>query len=103
MAGQRSRARVAVAAGAPRCAEEGIPLLRAPREGQDIVADYGSFGLDVAPSSARLLRDKLKRRGVLPTRSSGSSPTASGDERRAWYHAPAAGQRRRRHLRHHGR
>ena len=25
--------------------DEGIPLLRAPREGQDIVADYGSLGL----------------------------------------------------------
>jgi DNA polymerase III alpha subunit len=47
--------------------EEGIPLLRAPREGQDIVADYGSTGLTLRRHPLCLLRDKLQRRGVLPT------------------------------------
>jgi error-prone DNA polymerase len=46
---------------------EGIPLLRAPREGQDIVADYGSTGLTLRRHPLCLLREKLQRRGVLPT------------------------------------
>ena len=48
--------------------EEGIPLLRAPREGQDIVADYGSTGLTLRRHPVSLLREKLQRRGVLPAR-----------------------------------
>jgi len=48
--------------------DEGIPLLRAPREGQDIVADYGSVGLTLRRHPLALLRDKLQRRGVTPTR-----------------------------------
>ncbi len=47
--------------------EEGIPLLRAPREGQDIVADYGSTGLTLRRHPLSLLREKLRQRGVLPT------------------------------------
>jgi error-prone DNA polymerase len=47
--------------------EEGIPLLRAPREGQNIVADYGSTGLTLRRHPLCLLREKLRRRGVLPT------------------------------------
>ncbi|HEY2782075.1 MAG TPA: error-prone DNA polymerase [Steroidobacteraceae bacterium] len=47
--------------------EEGIPLLRAPREGQDIVADYGSLGLTLRRHPLALLREKLKRRGIVPT------------------------------------
>jgi DNA-directed DNA polymerase III PolC len=47
--------------------EEGIPLLRAPREGQDIVADYGSTGLTLRRHPLALLRDKLEQRGVLAT------------------------------------
>jgi error-prone DNA polymerase len=46
---------------------EGIPLLRAPREGQDIVADYGSTGLTLRRHPLCLLREKLQRRGVLQT------------------------------------
>jgi len=46
---------------------EGIPLLRAPREGQDIVADYGSTGLTLRRHPVSLLRAQLRRRGVLPT------------------------------------
>jgi DNA-directed DNA polymerase III PolC len=48
--------------------DEGIPLLRAPREGQDIVADYGSVGLTLRRHPLALLRDKLQRRGVMPMR-----------------------------------
>jgi error-prone DNA polymerase len=49
--------------------DEGIPLLRAPREGQDIVADYGSVGLTLRRHPLALLREKLERRGVLTTES----------------------------------
>jgi error-prone DNA polymerase len=47
--------------------DEGIPLLRAPREGQDIVADYGSTGLTLRRHPLALLRDRLQRRGIVPT------------------------------------
>ena len=47
--------------------DEGIPLLRAPREGQDIIADYGSTGLTLRRHPLALLRDKLQRRGIVPT------------------------------------
>jgi error-prone DNA polymerase len=47
--------------------DEGIPLLRAPREGQDIAADYGSLGLSLRRHPLALLRDKLQRRGIVPT------------------------------------
>lgn len=44
---------------------EGIPLLRAPREGQNIVADYGSTGLTLRRHPVHLLRERLRLRGVL--------------------------------------
>jgi error-prone DNA polymerase len=47
---------------------EGIPLLRAPKEGQDIVADYAGIGLSLRRHPLALLRARLARRGVLPTR-----------------------------------
>jgi DNA-directed DNA polymerase III PolC len=47
--------------------DEGIPLLRAPREGQDIVADYRSLGLTLRRHPLALLRDQLQRRGIAPT------------------------------------
>ena len=47
--------------------DEGIPLLRAPREGQDILADYGSLGLTLRRHPLALLRGKLQRRGIVPT------------------------------------
>jgi DNA polymerase III alpha subunit len=46
--------------------EEGTPMLRAPREGQDILADYGSTGLTLRRHPLALLRDKLQRRGIVP-------------------------------------
>ena len=44
---------------------EGIPLLRAPREGQQIVADYASMGLSLRRHPLALLRERLARRGLL--------------------------------------
>jgi hypothetical protein len=57
--------------------EEGVPLLRAPREGQNIVADYGSTGLTLRRHPLSLLRDKLQRRGVLPTRDLWDQPNGA--------------------------
>ena len=45
--------------------EEGTPLLRAPREGQDILADYNSTGLTLRRHPLALLRDQLQHRGVV--------------------------------------
>ncbi len=44
---------------------EGIPLLRAPREGEDIVADYTHTGLTLRRHPVALLRDRLAARGML--------------------------------------
>ncbi|HEX4153363.1 MAG TPA: error-prone DNA polymerase [Steroidobacteraceae bacterium] len=46
---------------------EGIPLLRAPREGHDIVADYASLGLTLRRHPLALLRDRLGKRGIADT------------------------------------
>jgi DNA-directed DNA polymerase III PolC len=46
---------------------EGIPLLRAPREGHDIVADYASLGLTLRRHPLALLRERLEKRGVIDT------------------------------------
>ncbi len=44
----------------------GIPLLRAPSEGEDIVADYRAVGLTLARHPLALLRPRLAARGWLP-------------------------------------
>jgi error-prone DNA polymerase len=44
---------------------EGIPLLRAPTEGQDILADYRSVGLTLGRHPLALLRTRLARDGIL--------------------------------------
>jgi error-prone DNA polymerase len=44
---------------------EGIPLLRAPSEGQDIVADYRSVGLTLGRHPLALLRARLTRERIL--------------------------------------
>jgi len=44
---------------------EGAPLLRAPREGEDIVADYRSLGLTLGRHPVALLRERLEARGLL--------------------------------------
>jgi error-prone DNA polymerase len=48
---------------------EGIPLLRAPREGHDIVADYASLGLTLRRHPLALLRDRFEKRGIIDTQS----------------------------------
>ena len=48
---------------------EGIPLLRAPREGEDIVADYSHTGLTLRRHPIALLRERLAARGMLDSRS----------------------------------
>jgi error-prone DNA polymerase len=48
----------------PRIAE-GIPLLRAPREGEDIVADYAHTGLTLRRHPLALLRPRLEGRGLV--------------------------------------
>jgi len=48
----------------PRIAE-GIPLLRAPREGEDIVADYTHTGLTLRRHPIALLRPQLEAKGML--------------------------------------
>lgn len=44
---------------------EGLPLLRAPAEGEDIVADYRSLGLTLGRHPLALLRPKLTAAGWL--------------------------------------
>ena len=79
---------------------EGIPLLRAPREGEDIVADYAHTGLTLRRHPIAVLRDQLECPRFRRFRAA-----ALADERleRAHrgprHHATAAGQRRRRHVR----
>jgi error-prone DNA polymerase len=67
----RHRARWEVAGidrGAPLFAgtrlAEGIPLLRRPTEGEDIVADYAATGLTLGRHPLALLRASLQERGV---------------------------------------
>jgi error-prone DNA polymerase len=68
---------------AATAAQEGMPLLRAPREGQEIVADYFSTGLTLRRHPLALLRDALAKRGVIPNQElwelpDGRSVTAAG-------------------------
>jgi error-prone DNA polymerase len=44
---------------------EATPLLRAPTEGQDIVADYRSLGLTLGRHPMAILRERLRRERVL--------------------------------------
>ncbi len=46
-------------------AQEGIPLLRVPTEGQNIVSDYRSVGLTLGRHPLALLRERLIRHRVL--------------------------------------
>jgi len=70
LAGHRRLAHWA-AAGAPRSAPldapapERTPDLPAPREGQDIAADYASLGLTLGRHPLALLRSRLKKLGLL--------------------------------------
>ena len=59
---------------ADTAALEGVPLLRAPCEGQNIVADYGSVGLSLRRHPVALLRDSLRERGVIPNQDLWNQP-----------------------------
>jgi error-prone DNA polymerase len=61
--------------GADTAVPEGIPLLRAPREGHDIVADYGSLGLSLRRHPLALLRKRLEARGIVPIEALWDLPT----------------------------
>jgi error-prone DNA polymerase len=72
LAGHRHRAAWQVAGvetPSPLIAEpqvaEGIPMLRAPREGQDIVADYRHMGVSLRRHPLELLRPRLEACSVL--------------------------------------
>jgi error-prone DNA polymerase len=72
LAGHRHRAAWQVAgveASSPLFAEpqiaEGLPLLRAPCEGQDIVADYRHMGLSLRRHPLALLRPRLDAHSIL--------------------------------------
>jgi error-prone DNA polymerase len=63
--------------------QEGIALLRAPREGQDIIADYAGVGLTLRRHPLALLRERLAARGMhtleaLWTLPDGLDVTAAG-------------------------
>jgi len=49
-------------------AAERTPALAAPREGEDIVADYASLGLTLGRHPVALLRGKLRRQRILSAR-----------------------------------
>ena len=53
---------------------EGIPLLRAPREGEDIVADYTHVGLTLRRHPLAVLRGQLASRGFIDSAKLRASP-----------------------------
>ncbi len=62
---------------------EGEPLLRRPREGEDVVADYASMGLSLGRHPLALLRPQLSAGGIrqaaeLWRLANGSTATAAG-------------------------
>ncbi|MEJ2515235.1 MAG: error-prone DNA polymerase [Gammaproteobacteria bacterium] len=72
LAGHRHRARWAVAGVEPSRplledapVREGLPMLRPPGEGRDIVADYRSLGLTLGRHPMALLRQRLADEGVI--------------------------------------
>ena len=53
---------------------EDAPLLAAPTEGQDIVADYRTLGLTLRRHPLALLRDRLRQRRLLTAADIGAAP-----------------------------
>ncbi|WP_455234050.1 error-prone DNA polymerase [Thiogranum longum] len=73
LAGHRYQARWACAGIEPArpllegpCIAEATPLLKAPSEGEELVADYASIGLSLGRHPLTLLRPRLSRLGLLP-------------------------------------
>lgn len=50
---------------APPASEEALPMLRAPTEGENLVADYRHLGLTLGRHPLALLREPFERRGVV--------------------------------------
>ncbi len=89
--------------GADTAVPEGVPLLRAPREGHDIVADYGSLGLSLRRHPLALLRQAARGARHRPDRSVvGFADRPPGHDRRHGDHAATSGQRQRCDVRHDG-
>jgi error-prone DNA polymerase len=70
LAGHRRLARWAAAGAARRApldvpANERMPALRAPEEGEEIVADYASLGLTLGRHPLALLRERLARKRLV--------------------------------------
>ncbi|HXU43739.1 MAG TPA: error-prone DNA polymerase [Burkholderiales bacterium] len=87
LAGHRRLAHWAAAGAGPRApldaapAEPPAPALRAPREGEDMVADYASLGLTLGRHPLALLRGRLKkfvRADELHLRPHGSTVQVAG-------------------------
>ncbi|HEV2285048.1 MAG TPA: OB-fold nucleic acid binding domain-containing protein, partial [Steroidobacteraceae bacterium] len=55
-----------LAPAAPAAAAEGRPLLTAPTEGEEIVADYAAIGLTLGRHPLALLRARLRAAALLP-------------------------------------
>jgi error-prone DNA polymerase len=73
LAGHRHKARwtaAGVEEAMPLFGEQAVaeaePMLRAPREGEDIVADYSRIGLTLGRHPLALLRERLAAAGVMP-------------------------------------
>jgi error-prone DNA polymerase len=81
LAGHRYRARWAVAGVEPplplladAAPAEGLPLLRRPTEGREIVADYRSLGLTLRRHPLSLLRARLARERLITAAELGRVP-----------------------------
>jgi len=68
VAGRERPLPLAPAASQPASAAEGRPLLRAPTEGEGIVADYASLGLTLGRHPLTLLRPRLNADALLTAR-----------------------------------
>jgi len=56
---------------------EGIPLLRSPREGEDIIADYAHTGLTLRRHPIAVLREQLAARGCIDSAQLRAMPDGS--------------------------
>jgi error-prone DNA polymerase len=84
LAGHRHRARwdvLAVESGTPLFGEtqinEATPLLRMPREGEEIIADYESLSLTLRRHPLALIREQLTKRQVITAAEIANTPHGS--------------------------
>ena len=80
---------------------EGIPMLAAPTEGQNLLADYRALGLTLGRHPLALLRERLRARHLLTAERTRCTRTRhEGGHRGARHHASTSFERERRHLHH---